>query len=853
MNSLLILLIIIITLSIAYLYYRNLQYNKILESFDNTQSSLSTYYQNTVNYDKYQTDKNIYNKVKTKKNLPHSPWNSIWKNDGSSIYGQTILLNDKLILGLSNSSLSQIVNETQSDESCPPNLLLGICQLNQLKNIFTLKKILCNNYTNSSLNLAEGKLSGAIKDKTLTLYSNGISTQIQLTIDSPITYESSTFYKQSNFVKMLSPYVSDYPIVSPSKYSTSNYICTTGTPCQLKNAGFGPSFNDMDTNACGTTQSASDNTCVGNPICVFYSPAPQGFTTCQYATDTFDYMNFPAFTAMTAMEGNRLQTCSYLNYFDKKFNSAILCYVTDIGIVQSLNYEFFGAMENESALTMQVDIMNEVLNTKGGLLEKIRIAIASINKNNMDQQSNGTSNSQCTNNYGTTDVCCGQGGTQTDPQYICPKDTPICSNYIYDVQWGTCTNPESGESIVSKALSFTNFMEYTKNPNNISNMQKSALLKSKLLVKNYNRLPTNSKLYPAVWQINYKNSDNLNNSCTFTLSTSELYNTPVKYAEFKKDGTSGLSFYGGGSEQNLILENSVVLTSDSNTNTVMMTGNIKTDKGLYLIPSMEKNGFSSHSSLVTVTDKPLKNGKWLIIGINLKKIEQLELVLNAKKLAVGKSLDMKNNNTMNYVFTSSNLKGTQLKNTSSGSYDATLINGPTVNNQGPKNNIYAINFNAALQQYVQINASTIGSSGLSYSCWIKVDPSNGEWARIFDFGNGADSDNILIGITGSSLTLSLYLGDTVSYQPTIPGFTVNNNNWYFIAWTLSTSGQWNFYINGTLSQTYQASYPNQISRSSQYLGKSNWSSDPYFTGSIANFVTYNSVLSASQVNNIYLQ
>ena len=802
MNSLVILLIIIIVISIIYLYYRNMQYNKILESFDTTQSSLSTYYPNTVDYDRYQTSKNTYNKITPKDIKENSPWNAIWKNDSLSIYGQTILMNDKLIVSLSNSSLAQIVNETQNDETCPPNLFLGIGQLNHLKDICIVKNVLCNNYTNTSLNLSPGSLSVVMKGKSLILFSNGKSTRIQMYKDSPITYHSSVFYQQSNFVKMLSPHITEYPIITPSKYDISSYFCQTGTPCKTTNMGLGEAFNDLDTNACGTANSISDNTCNGTPICVFYSPAPTGLTTCQYSTETFDYMNFPAFSAMTTMEGKRLQTCSYLNYFDKKFNSAILCYVTDIGIVQSLNYEFFGAMQDESALTMQVDIMNEVLNTKGGLLEKIRHIIIALNPKTI-------SNSQI--------------------------------------------NEEEEETILNKALSFTNFIEFNKKPTSVENIQKLALLKSKRLVHNYHKIPTNRELYPAVWQINYKNSDKLSNACSFTLSTSKLYNTPVKYAEFKRDGRSNLSFYEGGLDQNLIFESSVILTSDDNDNTVMMTGNIKTNDGLYLVPSMEKNGFSNNSRLVTFKDAPLQSGKWLIIGINLKKIEQLEILLNAKKLAVGKSLNMKSNNTMNYVFTSSNLKGTQLKNTSTGSYDATLINGPTVNNQGPKNNIYGINFNAASEQYVQINASTIGSSGLSYSCWIKVDPSNGEWARIFDFGNGAASDNILIGITGSSLTLSLYLGDTVSLQPTIPGFTVNNNNWYYIAWTLSTSGQWNFYINGTLSQTYQASYPNQISRSSQYLGKSNWSTDPYFTGSIANFTTYNSALSATQVNNIYLQ
>jgi hypothetical protein len=48
---------------------------------------------------------------------------------------------------------------------------------------------------------------------------------------------------------------------------------------------------------------------------------------------------------------------------------------------------------------------------------------------------------QCSASYGETTLCCGQentGNGTPDAQYTCPSNQPTCSNYVYDVQWGTC-------------------------------------------------------------------------------------------------------------------------------------------------------------------------------------------------------------------------------------------------------------------------------------------------------------------------------------------------------------------------------------------------------------------------------
>ena len=77
-------------------------------------------------------------------------------------------------------------------------------------------------------------------------------------------------------------------------------------------------------------------------------------------------------------------------------------------------------------------------------------------------------------------------------------------------------------------------------------------------------------------------------------------------------------------------------------------------------------------------------------------------------------------------------------NIASGSvvYDATLVNGATVSNN-------QLLLSAASSQYMSIDPFTTGTTGLTFATWYKSDNS-GYFARIFDFGNGEEVDNILL-------------------------------------------------------------------------------------------------------------
>ena len=574
MNSLFIILSVIIILTIFYLIYRNNQYNKILESFDNsTRNSLSTFFQNTVDANSFNNNKNVYNGLNINKddyNPSKVDWNGIWKDATGQVYSQIINLNDKILIAFSRTDLQQLLqnNDNISSLICPPNTFIGLGNLNKEKNTFILYKIICNNFFNA---IKENILSGTIDKSNTNCMLNvyGYNMPLNLTKEVSLNDKSGNFYRNSLYLHKIAPYITNYPMMPKSNLKYQQYMCKNSSPCKITNLGLGDAFDKSNINACGNPKSADDNTCRGIPKCLWYTPAPLGYTTCESSQQIYDYSNFAGINAMYNMNGNSLDICDHINLFDNGgFNSSILCYITNLGNVRTLNYEFFGTLKNENNLTTQKDLIQKLLNMDNGLLYKYKKL---INRNNLS----------------------------------------------IDMKL--------------KASSFTNCIELNNNSSKIEEISDKCLQTLKKIISSSK--DKDSDLHPCVWSINKNNSNSSINSCPITLSTSSLYDTPVKYVEFNDTNSASLSLYSGGNNQNLYLVNSKIVSKRDSS--IMMTCNIKTNNGLYLIPSLGKNGFSNDSSIINLEKQPEMNGKWLIIGFKLNKITDLNKILSSDIFSFG--------------------------------------------------------------------------------------------------------------------------------------------------------------------------------------------------------------------------
>jgi len=206
-----------------------------------------------------------------------------------------------------------------------------------------------------------------------------------------------------------------------------------------------------------------------------------------------------------------------------------------------------------------------------------------------------------------------------------------------------------------------------------------------------------------------------------------------------------------------------------------------------------------------------------------------------------------------YSFDSSTVSGTTLHNLGTGgsAYDATLVSSPTISTTDVVVGTGSIQFSAGSSQYVTIPSFSTSSAGLSFAFWFKFNGCSAN-CRIFDFGNGAPSDNLYFHLsTTNDFLAHMYLGTSNFGVPTGSGLNVNDGQWRHLAWTVDARGNWMLYLNGVLISSYLGLvYPNAISRTSNYLGKSPFGS-PYLNGAIDDFYVYQSLLTAAQVQDLY--
>jgi hypothetical protein len=151
-------------------------------------------------------------------------------------------------------------------------------------------------------------------------------------------------------------------------------------------------------------------------------------------------------------------------------------------------------------------------------------------------------------------------------------------------------------------------------------------------------------------------------------------------------------------------------------------------------------------------------------------------------------------------------------------------------------------------------------SSFTVQSWVYV-TAVGNWNRIIDFGNGANSNNILLSNTfGTTGKPGIYIEGS-QFQSTYPGSsTVLLNAWHQICctFTLNTSGNTNqgiakIYIDGQPHGSGTTSKPVNIVRNNCYIGKSNWGNppDPNMQGGIGALQIYNGALTDAEMLSNY--
>ncbi|HYO09525.1 MAG TPA: LamG-like jellyroll fold domain-containing protein [Tepidisphaeraceae bacterium] len=146
--------------------------------------------------------------------------------------------------------------------------------------------------------------------------------------------------------------------------------------------------------------------------------------------------------------------------------------------------------------------------------------------------------------------------------------------------------------------------------------------------------------------------------------------------------------------------------------------------------------------------------------------------------------------------------------------------------------------------YVQLPEPVARGTSFSFAAWVYWDGgANGQ--RIFDFSKSATSYLYLTPSNGSKLRFAIRNGGAEQVVETNP---LAAGQWTHLAVTVGTGGA-RLYVNGSLAATNGAVTirPGDFNPTVNYLGKSQFVTDPLFKGRLDDVLISDAALSASQV------
>lgn len=156
--------------------------------------------------------------------------------------------------------------------------------------------------------------------------------------------------------------------------------------------------------------------------------------------------------------------------------------------------------------------------------------------------------------------------------------------------------------------------------------------------------------------------------------------------------------------------------------------------------------------------------------------------------------------------------------------------------------------------YIDLPDMTSNSnwSGLTFTFYANLGGGAGSFERIFDFGNGPNSNNMIVGREGVSgnIFIEIYRDGSSGGYCRSTSNSIGTGTWDY--WSITMNGS-NCYVykNNVFNASQGYTYlPWARTLANNYIGKSNWA-DAAFEGGISDLAIYDRVLSASELTQNY--
>ncbi|MDG0963632.1 MAG: putative Ig domain-containing protein, partial [Opitutales bacterium] len=161
----------------------------------------------------------------------------------------------------------------------------------------------------------------------------------------------------------------------------------------------------------------------------------------------------------------------------------------------------------------------------------------------------------------------------------------------------------------------------------------------------------------------------------------------------------------------------------------------------------------------------------------------------------------------------------------------------------------ALNFDGSSLAYLKAGSFRI-EGGMSFSAWVYKE-NLGIYQRVFDFGNGADSQNLTLSNRWKSSEVEWSVRRGANNQNLVVTNFWTLNEWQHVVGSVNESGIMKVYRNGELKGSKLGHIPTSTTRTSHLIGKSNWGSDDYFYGMMDDLRVYDRAITDDEVINIY--
>jgi hypothetical protein len=152
---------------------------------------------------------------------------------------------------------------------------------------------------------------------------------------------------------------------------------------------------------------------------------------------------------------------------------------------------------------------------------------------------------------------------------------------------------------------------------------------------------------------------------------------------------------------------------------------------------------------------------------------------------------------------------------------------------------------SSINQYMQLPYEIASSDELTVAMWVNL-RSNTSWQRLFDFGNDTDHYLFLTPNNGSVMRFAIKNGgqeQVVSCKSKLPV-----SQWKHVTLSIA-SGKTTIFIDGqeAASSTSVTIKPSDIHPVMNYIGRSQFASDPYLSADIDDVRIYNYALTDADV------